>query len=737
MDRLLLGKAFLIGVGLVLCGSSAFASTGLIHEGKDFASLLKSPSLCTSTNDCPAGAYFVTNSDGAAALYKLGTLIGGSQNGATAGLTSQWSPSRYAILIEAGQYNMVNPQTLWPQPFKIGYYTQIMGVAQNREDVVVSPGINSLNDCNASGTWGTQPARCTTIGGLNNFWRSLSNLTINSADLLNPEALTPGQQPQSASALRFAISQAAPIRNVHFEGLSGVDPSGTPKGVLLCDWYTGGQCGYTSGGFIFNSVFSGVVNAGSQQQFYISHSNFTTWLAGTWNMVSVDNTGQLMPTHVDPTTLNPWSGSSTSPSFPFTRVNSTVAIASEPRLIYTPASANEPAFWSVNVGDSAGTTYPISDFTVVTPGVFSSQDIAALNQGLQTTKGIIFMPGVYDLQDVLQIPNDKIVLGIGIPSLQCNSASGACMTTGSEGVRLAGLTFDAGTNPANGGDKSPANTLLTIGVKGAGSVTDPDVLQDVYCRIARTDTTMSSPSAYSCLTINANNTIGQNLWLWRGDHDAQSGNDPNPANDLVPANIDQAQYGLIVNGNNVTMNALFVEHFLNYQTVWNGQDGTINFYQSEMPYLLPQGDQTTPNVNCATPDGTRAYTAQVCPSLYISGAASGFVGRGLGIYSYFAQQSIQAKSAIEIGPDASNIYITHAITRWLNGVENSGINSIIQDSKGTYPVNSLINGQYTLMCRDNTTGAITPLPCNSDTQTEFNDYLHKGYALDFYSSTVN
>ena len=37
---------------------------------------------------------------------------------------------RYAILIDSGTYNMVNPETTLPQPFKIGYYTDIMGVAK-------------------------------------------------------------------------------------------------------------------------------------------------------------------------------------------------------------------------------------------------------------------------------------------------------------------------------------------------------------------------------------------------------------------------------------------------------------------------------------------------------------------------------------------------------------------------------------------------------------------------------
>ena len=45
--------------------------------------------------------------------------------------------------------------------------------------------------------------------------------------------------------------------------------------------------------------------------------------------------------------------------------------------------------------------------------------------------------------------------------------------------------------------------------------------------------------------------------------------------------------GLIVNGDDVTAYGLFVEHFQQYQTLWNGNGGATYFYQSEMPYDPP------------------------------------------------------------------------------------------------------------------------------------------------------
>ena len=48
-----------------------------------------------------------------------------------------------------------------------------------------------------------------------------------------------------------------------------------------------------------------------------------------------------------------------------------------------------------------------------------------------------------------------------------------------------------------------------------------------------------------------------------------------------------ADNGLIVNGDDVTMYGLFVEHYQKYQTIWNGNGGRTYFYQNEMPYDPP------------------------------------------------------------------------------------------------------------------------------------------------------
>ena len=120
-------------------------------------------------------------------------------------------------------------------------------------------------------------------------------------------------------------------------------------------------------------------------------------------------------------------------------------------------------------------------------------------------------------------------------------------------------------------------------------------------------------------------------------------------------------------------------------TVWNGKNGTLRFYQSEMPYILPSGDGGTTlknsvaKVACSTPGGS-VTSYQVCPSLYIGENATGFLGYGLGVYSYFpssynsgtgTQKNIYAESAIKV--DNASAVLTNVITRWLNGAPKSGI----------------------------------------------------------------
>src|SRR6185503_6901980 len=81
---------------------------------------------------------------------------------------------------------------------------------------------------------------------LNNFWRSLSNLTIN--------VTTPGFGCYTGEF--WAVSQAAPMRRVHVNGFA-----------TLMDYCTNPS--FASGGFIADSALDSTIVNGSQQQWLV------------------------------------------------------------------------------------------------------------------------------------------------------------------------------------------------------------------------------------------------------------------------------------------------------------------------------------------------------------------------------------------------------------------------------------------------------------------------------------
>src|ERR1044071_6079917 len=133
---------------------------------------------------------------------------------------AEMSTNRYAILFKPGIYGT----STQPLQIKVGYYTEIAGLGASPGDVTINGKVEVYNRCLENG--GT--SNCL---ALVNFWRSLSNLTIN--------VNAAGQDGCRSSANFWAVSQAAPMRRVAIEG-------GT---LSLMDYCTAGPQ-YASGGFI-------------------------------------------------------------------------------------------------------------------------------------------------------------------------------------------------------------------------------------------------------------------------------------------------------------------------------------------------------------------------------------------------------------------------------------------------------------------------------------------------------
>ncbi len=358
-------------------------------------------------------------------------------------ISNQFGTQRYALLFEPGTYGSAAD----PLTFQVGYYTEVAGLGGSPGDVTINGSIDVYNQCLPAAD-GTN----TNCIALDNFWRSMSNLTIN---------VTGGTGCQAATDF-WAVSQAAPMRRVAVNGK-----------LSLMDYCNGGP-DYASGGFIADSAFSGstVIN-GSQQQFIVRNSNLDGWSNGVWNQVFSGDIG-APPTTFPPTaTSGPYTTLATSPvtqEEPFLQTD-----ASGNYSVFVPALQHNSSGTSWQSGPAAGTSVPISKFFIATP----STPVLAIDAALALGQNLLLAPGVYDLKAPILVsrPN-TIVLGLGFPTLVPQNGTAAMQVLGVPGVKLSGMIFDAG--PKN----SPV--LLQVGgplAAATGSASDPALVQDVFFRI--------------------------------------------------------------------------------------------------------------------------------------------------------------------------------------------------------------------------------------------------------------
>jgi hypothetical protein len=282
-----------------------------------------------------------------------------------------------------------------------------------------------------------------------------------------------------------------------------------------------------------------------------------SWAGSNWNMVFVGDTG---------------APGNTFPSPPDTTVGSAPVVREKPFLYVDGAGAWQvfvPALRSNAVGDSwsggntAGSSIPISQFYIVKAGATA----ASINAALAAGQNLLFTPGVYHVNDTIRINRpDTVVLGLGLATVVPDNGVTAMTVADVDGVKVAGLLIDAGVT------NSPV--LMEVGPSGssANHAADPTSLHDVFFRVGGAGVGKATVS----LRINSNNVIGDHSWIWRADHGSGVGWTSNTA-----AN------GLVVNGSNVTFYGLFVEHYQQYQVIWNGNGGRTYFFQNEIPYDVP------------------------------------------------------------------------------------------------------------------------------------------------------
>ena len=436
---------------------------------------------------------------------------------------AEMGTQRYALLFKPGTYGSPTE----PLIIQVGYYTEVAGLGASPADVVINGHVDVYNRCLA-------PDNCI---ALVNFWRSVSNLTINIM----------GETGCRASANFWAASQAAPMRRVDVTG----------GNLTLFDYCTAGPQ-FASGGFIADSRTGFVIN-GSQQQYIVRNSSIGGWSNAVWNQVFAGVQGAPAQTF---------------PSPPYTTLATTPVSREKPYLyvdaegtynVFVPDARTDTSGTTWETGPTAGESIPLSDFFLARP----SDSVKTINMELARGKHLLLTPGVYDVDRSISVKrSDTVVLGLGVATLTAVDGAVPMRVADVKGVDVAGLMIDAGTV------NSPL--LMQVGTPHAkkSDPSDPTTLHDVFFRIGGPHVGRATVS----LEVNSDNVLLDHIWAWRADHG-------------VPGSfgweVNTADTGVIVNGDNVTATGLFVEHYQKYNTIWNGENGTTILFQNELPYDPP------------------------------------------------------------------------------------------------------------------------------------------------------
>ncbi len=537
-------------------------------------------------------------------------------------ISNQFGTQRYALLFAPGTYG----SSTTPLRFEVGYYTSVAGLGQSPNDVVINGAIDVRNQCFG-------PNNCT---ALDNFWRSLSNLTIN---VTTPNA-------GCSSGEFWAVSQASPMRRVHVNG-----------NTTLMDYCSNPS--FASGGFIADSLFTGgTIISGSQQQWVTRNSTIDGWTNGVWNQVFSGVVGapaQCFPAH------SPCGG-------PYTTLATSPVTREAPYLyqdsagnysVFVPSAQHDSSGATWVNGSTPGTSISLDQFYIAQPG----DSVARINAALASGQNLILTPGIYHLDRSINVKRpDTVVLGLGFATLMPDNGNAAMTVANVKGVEISSILFDAGatTSPVllQVGDNRADNSQARAHNNWSDPA-DPSAIQDVFFRIGGA----AAGSATTSLLVNSDNTILDDVWAWRADHGTGVGWTSNTADT-----------GVVVNGDNVTAYGLFVEHFQKYDVIWNGNGGTDIFFQNEMPYDPPSQAawMEAPGV-----DGYAAFK--------VADDVTSFQGYGMGSYSFFNQGvDIYAAHAFEVPTTLPAGSLHDLFTIFLDASHGSGgILNVVNDTGGS------------------------------------------------------
>ncbi len=450
------------------------------------------------------------------------------------------------------------------------------------------------------------------------FWRAAEGFSV-----------TP-----SGGVMQWAVSQADPFRRMHVRGDMALHQNN----------------GYASGGWMADDAIDGKVSSGPQQQWIARNTEWGSWTGSNWNMVFVG-------------VVNAPEGDWPKPAF--TKIAQAPVVREKPFLqidaagqysVRVPSLRTNSSGVSWHGGSTPGKNIPISRFYIARP---DTDTAATINAQLARGKSLLLTPGIYHLTGPIKVTKaNTVVLGLGFATLMPDNGAAAMSTADVDGIVIAGLLFDAGAT------SSPVMLEVGPGGSRARHAANPISLHDDFFRVGGAAVGRAAVN----LRIDSHDTILDHTWIWRADHGQ---------NQSVGWNINTSANGLVVNGNNVTVYGLFVEHLQEFQVLWNGNGGRVYFYQSEIPYDPPDQPSYT------SAPGTNGWA-----SYKVAGNVTSHEAWGLGIYSVFRRPNVVLTRAIEV-PNNPNVKFHDMIAVCL--ANNGAIDNVINDTGGAATPNHIPN----------------------------------------------
>src|ERR1700722_6923989 len=192
-------------------------------------------------------------------------------------LSAQFNNDGYAVLFEPGTYG----SAATPLMFQVGYYTEVAGLGAVPQDTTINGQIevfpNALDCASSTNCWANSTV---------NFWRSMSNITLNVMGTANnyvPQPIT--QLPPigdsadcyGGSTDMWSVSQATPVRSMIINGNLNFQ--------AYCSQTGYGSNDYGSGSYVANSEINGQLDWSGNQQGIARNSDFDSANGYVWNYV--------------------------------------------------------------------------------------------------------------------------------------------------------------------------------------------------------------------------------------------------------------------------------------------------------------------------------------------------------------------------------------------------------------------------------------------------------------------